>query len=1005
MKFTSYFLKHPVIAIILNSMILLLGILCFHSLSLREYPDISFPVITVNTHYPNASPELVESVVTNVLEDQLAGVEGLELMTSRSKPEKSHITLRFRPGTSMDKALNATHEATRLAQAELPTTVKAPIIERQRQTDGLPFIGIALESSSLNFGELTHYANLNLKNIFRSLKGVASVDVWGQPFTYSIQLDQKKLYTFGINVDEVANAIANNRLSLPAGNYQNKIPTTLDFELKTPEDYENLIIKTQNHYPVFLKSLARIQLTTDNNQFRVKVNGHSGLVLAINRANDANPIEVSQSVRKELNALKKGLPDDIKTKIIIDQSEFIKASLKNIQSSILESIFLVLIIIFIFLRNIRATIIPLIAIPISLLGSLLFLKIAGFTINQMTLLAMVLAVGLVVDDAIIVLENIWRHIEDDLSPMDAALKGSKQIGFAIVAMTLTLTSVYAPIALIDGMIGQLFIEFAVALAGSVFISGIVALTLSPLMCATFLHKNTKHLWPAIDGFLNKLAQYYYKLLSIIIYRKKTTLLILLTSLSLSLLFYKMMPGETAPKEDRSLVGIYTPPLSGDNLDTLEANTKRVQQSIGKVPEAKNTLTFLGNWGSSIVMPLKAHKQRNRSAEQIVNSLKPKTEQLPSVDASVWSWDSGLPGVEDTRNNSELELVISTTENFRQLFDATEHFKKILDQSKEFASTRYDLRLDSMGYSINIDKNALAQLGLTPAQLAKTIEVFFSGDKSMSFQKDGVSYNLTLEGSSKPWTLNELYLTTPSGKRISLGAVAQMKRRAQPTAMEHVNQMRSTTLYAQLPEKQSFKKGMNNLLKLAKENLPNQYKLSWAGAAKAYNESSHTMVLLFALSILFIYAILAAQFENFVYPFIILFTVPLACFGALLFAYLFGQSLNIFTQIGLVTLVGLISKHGILIVEFANQLQKEGFTLVEAIKKSCSLRLRPILMTTGAMVFGAIPLVLSHDAGAEARHAIGVVLIGGLCIGTFFTLFILPAIYFMISQIIKRPRKV
>lgn len=1002
MKFTSYFLKHPVISIILNCMILLLGILCFHSLPLREYPNISFPIITVNTHYPNASPELVESVVTNVLEDQLAGVEGLEMMTSRSNAGSSYISLRFRPGTPMEKALNATHEAARLAQ--LPSSVKAPLIERQRQANGLPFIGIALESSSLNFGELTHFANLNLKNVFRSLKGVASVEVWGQPFTYAVQIDQKKLYSFGINVDEIANAIATNRLSLPAGNYQNSIPTTLDFELKTPEDYENLVIKTQNHHPVFLKSLARVQLTTDNNQFRVKVNGHPGLVLAIHRANDANPVEVSQAVRKELFALQKGLPDDVKTKIIIDQSEFIKASLKNIQSSILESIFLVLIIIFIFLRNVRATIIPLIAIPISLFGSLLFLKIAGFTINQMTLLAMVLAVGLVVDDAIIVLENIWRHIEEDLPPMDAALKGSKQIGFAIIAMTLTLTSVYAPIALLDGMIGQLFIEFAVALAGSVFISGIVALTLSPLMCATFLHQNTHHLWPSIDKFLSKLAQNYYKLLSIIIYRRKTMLFVLFLSLCLSILFYKIMPGETAPKEDRSLIGIYTPPLSGDNLDTLETNTKRIQQSIGNIPEASNTLTFLGNWGSSIVMPLKPHKQRDRSAEQIVDSLKPKTEQLPSVDASVWSWDSGLPGIDDARNNSELELVISTTENFRQLFNATEHFKKMLDQSKEFASTRYDLRLDSMGYSVHIDKNALAQLGLTPGQLAKTVEVFFSGDKSITFQKDGVSYNLTLQGSSKPWTLDELYLTSPSGKRVSLGAVAQMKRQAQPTALEHVNQMRSTTLYAQLPKQQSFKKGMDILMKLAKENLPNQYKLSWAGAAKAYNESSHTMVLLFALSILFIYAILAAQFENFIYPFIILFTVPLACFGALLFAYLFDQSLNIFTQVGLITLVGLISKHGILIVEFANQLQKEGLSLADAIKKSCALRLRPILMTTGAMVFGAIPLVLSHDAGAEARHAIGTVLIGGLCIGTIFTLFVLPAVYFMISKLIKIPAK-
>jgi multidrug efflux pump len=1001
MKFTSYFLRHPVIAVILNSMILLLGVLCFHSLPLREYPNISFPVITVSTNYPNASPELVESVVTNVLEDQLAGVEGLELMSSHSNTGNSYITLRFRPGTLMDKALNATHEATRLAQAQLPTAVKAPVIERQRQSDGLPFIGIVLESSSLNFGELTHFANLNLKNVLRSIKGVSSVDVWGQPFTYAINLDQEKLYAFGINVDEIATAIANNRVSLPAGNYQNKIPTTLDFELKTPEDYENLLIKTQNNHPVFLKSLAQVQLTTDNNQFRVKVNGHSGLVLAINRANDANPIEVSQSVRKELSTLEKTLPDNIKIKIIIDQSEFIQASLKNIQSSILESIFLVLGIIFIFLRNIRATIIPLIAIPISLLGSLLFLKIVGFTINQMTLLAMVLAVGLVVDDAIIVLENIWRHIEGGLSPMDAALKGAKQIGFAIVAMTLTLTSVYAPIALIDGMIGQLFIEFAVALAGSVFISGVVALTLSPLMCATFLHKNTKHLWPSIDTFLAKLAQHYSKLLNAVIYQKKTILFLLFLSLGLSLILYKIMPGETAPKEDRGLIGIYTPLLSGDNLDSLEMNAKHLEHAIGKVPEAKNTLTFLGDWGCSIVMPLKPHAERKRSADQLVNALKPKAEQLPSVDAHVWSWDSGLPGVDDARNNSELELVISTTEDFRQLFETIEHLKKVLDQSKEFTSTRYDLRLDSMGYSVNIDKNTLAQLGLTPAQVAKTIEIFFSGDKSMTFQKDGVSYNLTLQGSAKPWTLNELYLTSSSGKRISLGAVTQMKRRAQPTALEHVNQMRSTTLYAQLPKQQSFKSGMNTLLKLAKENLPSQYKLSWSGAAKAYNESSQTMIVLFALSLLFIYAILAAQFENFIYPFIILFTVPLACFGALLFAYIFGQSLNIYTQVGLVTLIGLISKHGILIVEFANQLQKEGLNLAEAIKKSCALRLRPILMTTGAMVFGAIPLVLSHAAGAEARHAIGIVLIGGLSIGTLLTLFVLPTIYFMISKMLKK----
>lgn len=982
-------------------MIILLGMLCFNSLPIREYPEISFPVLTVNTNYPNASSELIESEVTNVLEDQLSGIEGLELIKSQSNSGMSHITLLFRAGSSMDKAFNATQEAIGLARALLPAIINAPKVERKNQSDGLPFIGISIESSSLDFGELTHYAHLNLKNTFRSLKGVASVNVWGQPYTYEINLDPKKLYTFGINADEVVSALAFNNLSFPVGNYQNKIPTTLDLDLKTTDDYKNLLIKTVNHHPVLLKSLAQVQLKTDNSQFQIRVNGHSGLVLAINRANDANPLEVSQAVHKELESIKKFLPKNMKVNVIIDQSEFIHASLKNIRSSLVESILLVLATVFIFLRNMRAIIIPLVAIPISLLGSLLFLKLFGYSINQMTLLAMVLAVGLVVDDAIIVLENIWRHIEDGLSPMEAALSGSKQIGFAIIAMTLTLASVYAPIAFINGMIGQLFIEFAVALAGSVFISGVVALTLSPLMCAHFLNKNSKQMWPSIDTFLNKLAKKYFNLLSSIIYKKKLNIIIVMISVGLSLWLYQLLPKETAPKEDRGLVGVYAPLSSGEDLNNIAIKIKQIEESVGPLPEAKNNLTFAGSWGSNLVLPLKPHSNRRRTSEQIAESLRPQMNKLPSVDATVWNWDAGLPGADDAMNGSELELVISSTDNFRQLFDNTENLKTMLDQNKAFESVHHDLKLDSIGYSIKVNKNILAKLGLTPAQVAKTIEIFFSGDKSMTFQKDNVVYNLTLQGTRKPWTLDELYLTTPSGQRVSLGALANMKRREQPSSLEHVNQMRSTTLHVQLAANQSFEKGMDSLWNLAKDKLPSQYKLSWSGAAKIYTQSSHAMLLLFALSIIFIYAILSAQFENFVYPLIILFTVPLACSGALLFAYFFGQSLNIYTQVGLITLVGLITKHGILIVEFANQLQKEGFSLIEGIKKACALRLRPILMTTGAMIFGVIPLVLSHDAGAEARKAIGTILIGGLGLGTIFTLFVLPSIYYMVSGLIKK----
>ncbi|WED44465.1 efflux RND transporter permease subunit [Legionella cardiaca] len=1003
MKLPNYFIKHPVITVIFNCVLVVLGLLCLHSLPIREYPNISFPTITVTTSYPNASSELVESAVTNILEERLAGVEGLETITSQSSSGSSYITLSFRSGSSMDRALSATQDAVALAKPLLPIDVRAPAIERQKKSSGLPFVGISLESSSLGFGELTHFANLNLKNSFRSLKGVSSVEVWGQPYTYEIRLDPKKLFSFGINVDEVFDAIAKSSISLPAGNFQNKIPSTLNFELKTVADYENLLIKSNNYHPIFLKSIAAVKLTTDNDRMRVRVNGHPGLVLSINRADDANPLEVSKLVRHELNSIKQNLPEDIKVKTIIDQSDFINASLKNIQSSILEAIILVLIIVFLFLRNGRATFIPLITIPVSLLGALIFLKVFGFSINLMTLLAMVLAVGLVVDDAIIVLENIWRHIEEGMSSIDAAMKGSREIGFAIVAMTLTLASVYAPVAFIPGMLGQIFIEFAVALAGSVVISGIVSLTLSPLMCAKFLNRNNKQLWPAVDTFLHKLDQQYAKILNRGIGKKKYLFAGVACFIGCSLFFYHLLPRETAPKEDRGLIGIYTPLLVGDNVQTLDSKIPPIENKVKNLPEINNQLTFIGDWGASIVLPLKPHAQRTHSAEQLVTNLQPQMNSFPSMDSYVWSWDTALPGIDDAGSGSELTLVISTTDNFRQLLNEVEKLKASLDENKQFESSHYDLRLDSMGYSIDVDNNALSQLGLSPKQVAKTIEVFFSGDKSLNFQKDGIIYNLTLKGINSPWTLNELYLTTPVGKHVSLGAITTMKTKAQPPTLDHHNQMRSTTLHVKLRSGDSIKKGMGMLGDIAKNELPKHYKMTWEGAAKAYTQSSNIMLILFVLSLFFIFAILSIQFENFIDPLIIMFTVPLASCGALFFAYLFKQSFNIYTQVGLITLIGLISKHGILIVEFANQLREQGFSILEAIQKAAVLRLRPILMTTGAMIFGIIPLILSHDAGAESRHAIGFVLLGGLSMGTLLTLFILPTIYYAVksNQFFKR----
>ena len=580
-------------------------------------------------------------------------------------------------------------------------------------------------------------------------------------------------------------------------------------------------------------------------------------------------------------------------------------SLKNIKSSLFEAILFVLIIVFLFLRNIKATIIPLITIPISLVGSFLLLKFFGFSINIMTLLAMVLAIGLVVDDAIIVLENIQRHIDEGLSPSEAALKGSKEISFAIIAMTLTLTSVYAPLVFITGTVGQLFTEFAVALSGSVLISGVVALTLSPLMCAKALRKNQSHLWPKIDEVFDAFTQGYGRVLGKLLSYKKVCFLVILAAFGLIAMLLKIIPSETAPKEDRSLIGVYVPPIPGKDINTIEQKIQLIENIVKSIPEAQHNLVFMGDWGGNLSLTLTPQSSRNRSAKEIVDSIKPFVSKIPSLEADPWSWDSGLPGANESMGGGELSLVISTIESYSNLFNAVEKARKSLEEQKLFPGIRHDLKLDTADYRVNVDTNEMANLNLTYRQISKTIEVFFSGDQSLTFSKDGLLYALTLKGKQSPWNLNELYVTNRLGKRISLGVVATIIPTSGPDKLYHHNQLRSVILSADLPKGETFAQGMQKFSQGVEKELPSTYKKIWVGNAKAYGESKNKMALLFLLAIVFIFAILVVQFENFTDPFIILLTVPLACLGALAFVWTLKGSINIYTQIGLITLIGLI----------------------------------------------------------------------------------------------------
>ena len=1003
MKLTAFFIKHPVISLVLNAMILIVGLICLSSILVREYPEVELPVLTIQTNYPNASSELIETSITNILEDQFAGVENLESMTSWSSQGTSRIEMTFREGSSIDQAIIALRDAISAAKNNLPRDVLEPIIQRKTKSDGPPFIALSIFSPIRQFGDLTHFSNLFVKNNFRSLKGVSSVQIWGQNYTMAITLDTKKMYNFGVNADEIYTALEQNNISWPVGKFQDKIPTTMDLTLKNPDDFKNIFIKYSGKKPIYLCDIATVKLSTDTDSFRCRINGKPGLIISIERANDSNPIDVSNQVRQQIEILKKTLPNDIIVSLELDQSDFIRASLKNIKQSIIEAVFLVLAIVFLFLRTFRSTLIPLITIPISLIGSVIFLKIFGFSINTITLLAMVLAIGLVVDDAIVVLENIAHHIEKGLTPLAAALKGSNEIGLAIVAMTLTLASVYAPIAFIQGAIGHLFVEFAVTLAGSVLISGIVALTLSPLMCRYFIppyDPQAIRLWPKIDHFLLNVENFYEKLLILSFMHTKKIFGLMISILVLMITFYTFLPKETAPKEDRGLMGVFVPYIPGNNLEQMENISILVENEIKDISEAQSLITFVGNWGGSVVLTFKPHNQRSRSPVSIMPSLQDRIKKFPSADAWVWTWDSGLPGLDDVLSGAELATMISTPSSYRDLLDVVNKARDYLEEKKLFKGIRHDLNLDTPGYSINIDEAVASRLGFQPLQISRLVEIFFSGKKNLNFQKENLLYPITIKGSGMPWSLNELYLTTPKGKRVSLGAFAKLEHASQAKELVHYNQMRSAKLIADLDESEKFGTNMSKLEKEAPTILPAGYKMEWVGAAKAFTKSATAMIMLFGMALLFIYAILSVQFENFLDPFIIMLTVPLACFGAISTLLVFGQSINIYSQIGLVTLIGLITKHGILIVEFVNQLLAEGIELQQAIFQAAHRRLRPILMTTGAMIFGSIPLIISGGAGSEARKCIGLVLVGGLIMGTFFTLLILPKFCYLIKSRVK-----
>jgi multidrug efflux pump len=999
MFITDFAIKRPVFSVALSLMIIVVGFLSYMNLSLQQYPTIEEPVLTITTIYRGAAPSVIESKITTILEEELSNVAGLDYMQSASKTGESTITMHFRENISVLEALSDIRDKIGQAQSRLPKDCFSPVISKTEVND-YPFMYLMLTSPTLSELDLFDYADRNLKPLFESLPGVGNARIFGNNITMQILLDREKLKAYNLAITDVLQAITAGSQELPSGSIvkgHRYVNVILETALTTPEAMANLIIANKSGHLVCLKDVGTIKLGKDENEFEILPRFNKGTVsfLAIKKAFGGNILSISKAAHQLLGTLQQTLPKDMHLGVGYDISMFIDASIKAVANTLVEAIILVLLIILFFLHSFRAALIPLITIPVSLIGSLAFLLLFGCSLNTITLLAMVLSIGLVVDDAIIVLENIHQYIERGFTPLEAAFKGAREVGFAVIAMTITLASVYTPIAFVQGLTGALFSEFAVALAGAVLVSGVVALTLSPMMCSKLLRphskENSNRFSLLIEEGLQRINELYQRSLIKVIARPKALLGGLVIILIGSVFLFKKLPSELAPLEDQGLVfaAIQGPP--GATLDSMLGYATQLEDILTSVPEYEGVWTVIQRSSVFAGITLKPWSKRKRGLMQIIGDLSVKAMAVPGLQINIFP-PLGLM----TGGESGLQIGVKTIASYSELSAVMEKALQKIRASNCFDYANQDLVLGTPQLMVEVDRHKAALLGTTLEDISKTLETMLSGNRTFKFEKQGKHYDIVISAKKDQakdlQDIGSFYVkSTVSPELIPLSNLTTVREIAVPKELTHLNKMRCSILTNSLKPTCHTADGLAVILK-ALEDLPSSCQWEPLGNLRKYIQSQGSMYLIFFAALFFIYLVLAIQFESLIDPLLIMITVPLSMGGALLALYLSGGTLNIFSQVGLITLVGLITKHGILLVEFANKQQDAGLSAREAVLKAASLRLRPILMTTGAMVLGAIPLALASGAGAESRQQIGWVLVGGLLGGTFFTLFVVPFVY-------------
>ena len=1001
----EFCIRRPVFATVLSLVLILLGIVSYSRLTVREYPNVDEPVVSVSTSYPGASATIIESQVTQILEGSIAGIAGIDVLESTSRAETSRITIRFNSNVDPDVAASDVRDRVSRVQRRLPPEVDQPTIAKV-EADAQAIMYLVFTSERMSALEITDYVDRFVIDRLKNLTGVADVTIFGERrYAMRIWIDRERLAAFDLTIQDLEGALRNQNVELPAGRIESRdreFSVLSRTGLKTPQQFRDIIIKLADDHQVKLGEVARVELGPADERRDSRFDGRPAIAVGIIKQAVANPLDVSNAARKVLPEINQSLPEGLSATIGNDSAVFIDRSIKAVYQTIGEAILLVVLVIVFFLRSVRASLIPIVTIPISLIATFTLLFAFGFSVNTLTLLAMVLAIGLVVDDAIVVLENIHRRIEHGMKPIPAAITGTREIGFAVIAMTLTLAAVYAPIAFAPGRTGRLFLEFALTLAGAVLVSGFVALTLTPMMCSKLLRHEARpgRIFTAIERGFTAFESGYRRMLGASLQRRFAVLVGAGVVALLSGLFFWLLRSELAPVEDRGVITVRGTGPEGATLAYTRRYSSQAGAILAKIPEIQSTLIING---SPEVSRFQATGQltdwsvRTRKQQQINAEVGPQLRRIAGAQVSTTN-----PGSFGQRGSSRpIEFVLQTSGTYEQLQEYVDLMLAKIRDYPGLDSVETDLQLNMPEFRVEMDRAKVADLGLDVTVVGRTLETLLGGRQVTRFEMNGEQYDVYVQlaaaDRSSPATLSTIFLRSPTNDMIQLSDIVKVTEGVAPKELKRFNQLRSVVISANLSPGYALGDGLAFLEKTAREVLPKTALTDVSGQSREYRAAGQSLALVFVLALGFIYLVLAAQFESFRDPIIILLTVPLSITGALGTLWLAGGTLNVFSQIGLVTLVGLITKHGILIVEFANQRQEQGSDCLTAVIEAASLRLRPILMTTGAMVLGALPLALASGAGAESRQQIGWVIVGGMTFGTVLTLFVVPAVYSLVGR--------